>query len=227
MLKKSVLLGVSAALLLTTLVAAIILIRPLRHSGIEAQAAADNLYLASHYAEAAQIYEQIVAQGSRNSTIYYNLGNSYYQLGDLGRALLNYEEAAALSPRDADIQENLALVTSQVGEIAPILEGGALARLTTQSRDWLSLNELALLALASWLLLGFFFLATSLFRPGRVKKVARTLTAVTILFMILIGAVFGGRLYADSQMPDWQSPNAGLAIGLDSMVAPDVELSTQ
>ena len=41
------------------------------------------------YRQSAEAYEALIAQGAHNGKIYYNLGNTYYRLGDLGRAILS------------------------------------------------------------------------------------------------------------------------------------------
>ena len=55
----------------------------------DAVAAANRLFQTGNYADTTRIYEQLLAQGVEDSTVYYNLGNAYYRQGDLGRAILN------------------------------------------------------------------------------------------------------------------------------------------
>lgn len=60
------------------------------------------------YAQAAMHYERLVGEGGiRNGKIYYDLGNTYFRMGDLGRAILNYRRAKLLIPGDADLARNL------------------------------------------------------------------------------------------------------------------------
>ncbi len=62
--------------------------------------------------EAALQYETILANGFQNGQIYYNLGNTYYRLGKLGKAIVNYRRARQFIPRNADLDANLKLVKS-------------------------------------------------------------------------------------------------------------------
>ena len=80
---------------------------------VEAMTVANQLYNTGSYAEAAQVYEQLLSQGMTHSSLYYNLGNAFYVQGDLGRAILNYQRAARLDPRDPEIRANLALARNQ------------------------------------------------------------------------------------------------------------------
>ena len=67
---------------------------------------ADALYQEGQYQQAAEKYEQI-ASSIQNGTVYYNLGNAYFRLGNRGKAILNYERAQRLMPRDKDTNFNL------------------------------------------------------------------------------------------------------------------------
>ena len=67
---------------------------------------ADALYQEGQYQQAAEKYEQI-ASSIQNGAVYYNLGNAYFRLGNRGKAILNYERAKRLIPRDKDTNFNL------------------------------------------------------------------------------------------------------------------------
>ena len=67
---------------------------------------ADALYQEGQYQQAAEKYEQI-ASSIQNGAVYYNLGNVYFRLGNRGKAILNYERAKRLMPRDTDTSFNL------------------------------------------------------------------------------------------------------------------------
>ena len=70
---------------------------------------ANERYERGEYAEAAQQYEALIDRGYSDATLYLNLGNSYFESEDLGRAILSYLRARELSPRDMDIRHNLEL----------------------------------------------------------------------------------------------------------------------
>ncbi|MCF6155121.1 MAG: tetratricopeptide repeat protein [Candidatus Brocadia sp.] len=64
--------------------------------------------------EATLQYEAILARGFKNGQIYYNLGNTYYRQGELGKAILNYRRAEQLIPRNADVDTNLRLIKGSI-----------------------------------------------------------------------------------------------------------------
>ena len=58
-------------------------------------------YEQGQYQRAIEKYEQIVPL-FRNGIVYYNLGNAYFRLEERGKAIVNYERAKRLMPRDKD-----------------------------------------------------------------------------------------------------------------------------
>ena len=67
---------------------------------------ADSAYIRNDFTTAIQIYEMILRKGE-SADIYYNLGNSYYKVGDIAKAILNYERALILQPANGDVRSNL------------------------------------------------------------------------------------------------------------------------
>lgn len=59
------------------------------------------------YERAAMLYENLIRSGMTNGEIYYNLGNSYFKMGMLGKAILNYRLAELYLPRDEDLKANI------------------------------------------------------------------------------------------------------------------------
>ena len=53
-------------------------------------------------------FERIVREGGvENGRLYYNIGNTYFRMGDVGRALLNYRRAERYIPGDLNLQQNV------------------------------------------------------------------------------------------------------------------------
>jgi tetratricopeptide (TPR) repeat protein len=76
------------------------------------------------YEEAILACEKIIDQGQiKNAGLYYNLANTYFLKGDLGRAILNYRKAAKLDAADTNIQKNLAFARSRrLDKVSPKTE---------------------------------------------------------------------------------------------------------
>lgn len=58
--------------------------------------------------------------GIRNGRIFYDLGNVYYRLGDIGRAILSYRRAELYAPVDQNLLHNLAFVRSKRKDSLPV-----------------------------------------------------------------------------------------------------------
>lgn len=72
------------------------------------------------FGAAAERFGQLADDGVRNAGLQYNLGNAWFQAGDLGRAILHYRQAQRLSPEDPRIRHNLEYARSQTrSRIAP------------------------------------------------------------------------------------------------------------
>lgn len=74
---------------------------------------ANQAYHDAHYQEAAAGYQELVRSGTWNATVFYNLGNAHYRLGNFGQAILNYERALALEPRHPEADANLRLARDE------------------------------------------------------------------------------------------------------------------
>src|SRR6266496_6146874 len=74
---------------------------------------AETAYLKGDFQLAANLYRQLIDQGVKRNEVYFDLGNAYYQLHDLGRALINYRRAEVIAPRDEALRLNLARVRVQ------------------------------------------------------------------------------------------------------------------
>lgn len=75
---------------------------------------ANQAYKSGNYLEASKIYSELIINGPVSGYIYYNLGNSSFRQGDLGSAILNYERARTLMPRDADLAFNLSYARERI-----------------------------------------------------------------------------------------------------------------
>lgn len=54
------------------------------------------------------------AKGLESPEMYYNLGNAYFRVNELGKARVAYERAALLNPSDRDITHNINYLTTRI-----------------------------------------------------------------------------------------------------------------
>lgn len=138
-------------------------------------------YKKGNYSDAVQAYEVILQRGLESGALYYNLANSYFKNAQLGKAVLNYERAKRLMPRDSDLQSNYQFARSQIKNYG-LVKKSFWSRLSQKYAGRLTLDEIAIL------LFGFYFLGgivvlLKLFTPLRRTKAIMMLVFLAILFV--------------------------------------------
>ncbi len=108
---------------------------------------ASNLYTAGKYREALALYAALDSLGYQSGELYYNLGNTYYKLNQVGKAILYYEKARRFIDGDEDLQTNLELARSRTKDKIPELPKFFLEALLDNMLDFLSLGVLGFFAL--------------------------------------------------------------------------------
>lgn len=65
------------------------------------------------YKKSLRRFEKLAGDGISNGKLYYNIGNVYFRLDDIGRAILNYRRAQLFMPGDEKLRQNLFYVLDQ------------------------------------------------------------------------------------------------------------------
>ena len=145
-------------------------------------------YRNQDFSEAVSLYEQLVADGVVDPGVFYNLGNAYFRLKQLGPAIANYERVLQLDPNFKSAAQNLQLCIEQT----PRSAGRPLPPDWEQSLlFWhygLSTGASATAAAMSWVL-AWGLMLLRLFRP-----MPYTRSAATVMF--LIAALFGASVWS-------------------------------
>lgn len=77
---------------------------------------ADSAYTADNFKEAADTYLHVINTEGSSAELLYNLGNCYYRLGEMGKAVLAYERALRLDPTFEDAKTNLDFVNARIAD---------------------------------------------------------------------------------------------------------------
>src|SRR3989338_6444849 len=75
-------------------------------------------YKSGDYPKAIEAYEGILSRQIESGALYYNLGNCYVKTNHVGKAVLNYERAKRLIPRDSQLEFNLRYARGLMKEYA-------------------------------------------------------------------------------------------------------------
>lgn len=149
--------------------------------------AASEAYTAKNYQAAAEGYEQVAAIGQVSPALYYNLGNAYFRLGSMGKAILNYERAIKLDPEYVDAAFNLRLANLRIADRVDPVEEFVLAKWYKATVHGRSASGWGMGAMAAvWLALVFgvvYIFASSLWlrRIGFGLMVALLISSVVLI----------------------------------------------
>jgi tetratricopeptide (TPR) repeat protein len=162
---------------------------------------ANQLYLNGEYSSAREEYQKIINSGFESVELYYNLGNTFYKLGQIPPAILYYEKALIINPKDLDIRFNLDLANKLVvDKINPVNE--------FFFRKWfrnisgiLETDTWGYISLISFVLLLSVILVVYVARGFKFRKVMVT-SGVILLILLVFSLLFGGIQSKQSVHPD-------------------------
>ncbi len=182
--------------------------------------AGNKAYRAGDFAAAIEAYNSAIAEGAADARVYYNLGNAYYRTDSIGKAVLAYERARFLSPRNEDVLRNLDFVTKtrvdivqesgKNGGVADVYENTPLG-VFYGLLEKVSFRELAR-ASALFTIFGTLLLFIALIIKGRARSFFKitAIVAWSIALLILVP-------YAFKRTRIWETDKA-------VVVAPKVEI---
>lgn len=148
---------------------------------------ANEMYAKERFEEAIQLYEKILSDGFTNYKVEYNLANAYLKTNppSLAKAILHYERALKLAPRDEEIRYNLEYARS-------LIRG----KLPEPNKSWVQRkwSELILNIApqeAMSVLSAFYFISLLslifylIFEGEKIKKTLRTVAIASAVFFVL------------------------------------------
>ena len=118
----------------------------------ELQAAA-NAYSKSDFAQATEIYENLLRTYGESAEVYYNLGNSYYKMNQIAPAILNYERVLLLNPGDKDTRFNLEIAKLQTVDKIEAIEPFFLTEWLQSLQNIYGTDTWSKISIASFILL--------------------------------------------------------------------------
>lgn len=142
---------------------------------------ADSAYVHEEYAEAAAIYTKLLKKG-QSAELYYNIGNCYYRMDKMAKAILNYERALMLSPSDKDARFNLELArTKTVDKVMPASEMFFVTLFKRLVKS-MSISSWIALAIATFILM---LLAVALYVFGNTVSMKKSGFTLAVLFLLV------------------------------------------
>ncbi len=157
---------------------------------------ANNFYKQAKYDEAIKEYEQILERGFESGNLYYNLANSYLKEGALGKAVLNYERARKLIPRDKDMESNYHYAVSLMVNNIEIPKISWLRKLADKFYGQFTLNEITVLLSIICALIFLTLIVRIFFKSAKIRSYSLISVFILILFLIAGSFSFHKRVSA-------------------------------
>lgn len=148
---------------------------------------ANTLYNESAYDSAARVYENIINKGYSSSTLYYNLGNTYYKLKNYPLAILYYEKSLKLDPNNSDTKHNIdiakAFISDKIEEVPELF----LKNWWNKLSNIFTINTWAIISLISiaLMLISLFFYLTA-----RTRTLKKSMFFISFIFIITTAVTF-------------------------------------
>jgi tetratricopeptide (TPR) repeat protein len=119
---------------------------------------ANALYNEGKYQEAINNYLKIAESKEHSSSLYYNLGNSYYKLNQTAPSIYYYEKALQLSPNDKDIKNNLIFAQNMTVDAFEVLPQTGFSKIIQNIIGKFSYDSWSVLSIIFMVLFVTFFL---------------------------------------------------------------------
>ena len=156
-------------------------------------------YEKGDFESAITTYEKVLATDMVSTALHYNLGCAYFSEKAYGKAILQFEKARQLSPRDPDVQHNLEYSRLFLKDRFELPEPMPFIAWFKALRKSLSLAELKFLeqALFSILILGI--ILSRLMRGNSLGRVLTPATIIAGVLLLMVGGWFIDRSIATNE----------------------------
>lgn len=155
---------------------------------------ANTLYQDGRYADALSVYEEIITLGYESGAVYYNMGNCYYKLQEIGQSILYYERAMRLNPRDEDLRANLALAKLAVVDKIDSQPDFILFRIIRTIVHLVPERILVGLVIGAYLFSMMFLIFWLVSRREGIRRFSIRMSVGVAVIFILLGACLVGQL---------------------------------
>ncbi|SFJ46196.1 tetratricopeptide repeat protein [Myroides guanonis] len=163
---------------------------------------ANTLYEQKQYSEALKEYESLEREGVQSDNLYYNMGNTYYKLHEVGSAIYYYEKALLINPELKEASVNLKFAQKSLeGKITKIQKLES-KDIIYQSFNFLSFNQWAKVATIFAFLSLALFILYYLSTQSLLKRISFASIFVCVAAMLISSyAAYSTKDYEDTYNP--------------------------
>ncbi len=150
------------------------------------------------YEKAISIYEMLIKMDRVSPEVFYNLGNSYFKLKHIGKAIVNYERAKRLVPRDRDIYLNLKLAKGMMVDKIERPQRGFVLDMVLFLYDRMNINELSVITFTFYLAV-IILLIFSIFIVSK-RKTFFYAVGIASLFLVLFTIFLVSKIHNENSI---------------------------
>ncbi len=150
--------------------------------------AANDAYHMADYHKAVRLYHQSLKKGA-STEIYYNLGNAYYRIDNVPKALLYYEKASKMAPMNDDILHNIDIVQAKTIDKLPVESEIFFVQWYRYIQSFMTIDGWAHISIISLVLALVLFLAYLFLNNVFIRRSA-FYSSVVLLALFILGNLF-------------------------------------
>jgi tetratricopeptide (TPR) repeat protein len=167
---------------------------------------AQSAYKSQDYSKAISAYQQILANEVTAPEVFYNLGNCYFKIDSIGKAIQYYEKARKLISDDEDLMHNLKMAHNRtVDKIEPMPE----FVVTSTWKNIVNFKTADTWANYALLNFAFVFISLMLFQLAKQPSLKKTFFGLSLLLMLVTTMFY---MLAKSRTNADSSINQGVVI---------------
>ncbi len=157
---------------------------------------ANSLYNNENYNDAILEYQRILSSGEHSAAVYFNLGNAYYKLNQIGQSIYYYEKALQLEPENDDVLTNLAFAKNMRIDKIDVIPTTGFSKIFSSLVNTMSFDTWALFSV---ILMFLFITAFVLYTQSKFTNRKRYffITAMFCLFFSILTLAFAYKQEAE------------------------------
>lgn len=172
-------------------------------SDVQMMDKAASFYSDGYYEEAAKVYSSLLEKG-KAFILYYNLGNAMYKSGNIPEAILNYERALKIEPKNEDALFNLRLCNIKIVDKVELLNKFFFSKWFYSFQKIFNSNHWAIISLISFIIFIISLFVYFFIRNISMRKVGFFTGIITLLISVF------SLIYSCNQYQDFVSSDEAI-----------------